>query len=77
MRGILLITSLIVGLAIHLMVIIIPLLNDITALNVLDNSGMPVFSALLSFIFLGERPTRLNILGYLAVCGASVPVAVF
>ena len=56
------ITSLIVGLAIHLMVIIIPLLNDITALNVLNNSGMPVFSALLSFIFLGERPTRLNIL---------------
>lgn len=73
----LLITSLIVGLAIHLMVIIIPLLKDITALNVLNNSGMLVFSALLSFIFLGERPTRLNILGYLAVCGASVLVAVF
>ena len=73
----LLLSSLSVGLAIHLMVIIIPLLNDITALHVLNNSGILIFSAVLSFLFFGERPTRTNILGYVAVCLASVTVALF
>lgn len=73
----LLLSSLSVGLAIHLMVIIIPLLNDITALHVLNNSGILVLSAVLSFFFFGERPTRKNIVGFATVCAASVLSALF
>ena len=73
----LILSSISVGLAIHVLVIIIPILNDITMLHVVNNSGILILSAILSFLFLGERPTRVNILGYVAVCLASVMTALF
>ncbi len=73
----LILSSLSVGLAIHILVIIIPILNDITMLHVVNNSGILVLSAVLSFIFFRERPTRKNILGFATVCLASVITALF
>lgn len=70
----LLITSVIVGLAINLLVIVIAILNDITLLHTLNNSGILIVSAILSFIFLKEKITRLNIVGYAVMCAALVLV---
>lgn len=70
----LMITSVIVGLAINLLVFVITVLNDITLLHTVNNSGILVVSAILSFIFLKEKITRLNIIGYAVMCGALVLV---
>ena len=71
------ITSVCVGLAINLFVIIVPLLDDITLLQTFNNAGILLCSAILSFIFFGERFTRANIIGYCVMCGALVLVSVF
>ena len=51
----LMITSVIVGLAINLLVFVITLLNDITLLHTVNNSGILIVSAVLSFIFFKEK----------------------
>lgn len=70
----LMITSVIVGMAINLLVFIIPLLNDITLLHAVNDSGILVLSAVLSFVFLKERINKLNIVGYAIMCVALVLV---
>ncbi|MBQ8528529.1 MAG: EamA family transporter [Clostridia bacterium] len=71
------VTSVIVGVAINILVIVIPLLNDITLLHTFNNSGILVCSAILSYIFFKERFTRINIVGCLIMCCALVLVALF
>lgn len=73
----LVVTSVIAGTAINLLVIIIGLLNDITLLYTLNNSGILLMSALLSFIFLKEKINKINLLGYVIMCGAMVLVSLF
>lgn len=70
----LMITSVLVGLAINLLVFVITLLNDITLLHTVNNSGILIVSAVLSFIFFKEKITKLNIIGYAVMCGALVLV---
>ena len=72
-----LVTAVLVGLAINLLVIIIPLLNDITMLHAVNNCGILIVSAILSFMFLKEKITRLNLVGYAVMCGALVLVVFF
>ena len=68
------VTAIIVGLAINLLVIVITLLNDITLLHTVNNSGILFVSAILSFLIFKEKITRLNILGYIVMCAALVLV---
>jgi drug/metabolite transporter (DMT)-like permease len=71
------ITSVIVGVAINILVIVIPLLNDITMLHAVNNCGILILSAVLSYIFFKERITRLNLLGCAVMCAALVLVVFF
>ena len=70
-------TSVIVGLAINILVIVIPLLNDITVLHTFNNSGILVCSAILSYIFFKERFTKINVIGCAVMCAALMLVASF
>lgn len=68
----LMITSVIVGLAINLLVFVITLLQDITLLHTVNNAGILIVSAILSFIFFKEKITKLNVAGYAVMCCALV-----
>lgn len=70
----LMITSVLVGLAINLLVFVITLLQDITLLHTVNNSGILIVSAVLSYVFFKEKITRLNIVGYAVMCAALVLV---
>ncbi len=70
----LVITSVIVGLAINLLVIVLAILKDVTLLHTVNDAGILIVSAILSLIFLKEKITKLNVAGYLVMCAAVVLV---
>lgn len=71
----LLVCSVVVGLAINVLVCIIPLVN-ITVLYTFDNAGVFLLSVLCSCVFFKEKLTKLNVAGCAVMCGALVAVAI-
>ena len=72
----LMICSIVVALAIHSMVYIIPLVN-ITVLYTMDNAGVFLLSVLSSCLFFKEKLSVLNSFGCGLMCAALVIVAMF
>ena len=71
----LLVCAVIVALAIHVMVAIIPLV-DIAVLYTFDNAGTFLFSVVASVIFFRERLSRANIAGCVLMCIGLVMVSI-
>lgn len=68
--------AVVVALAVHVMVYIIPLI-DVTVLYTFDNAGVFLCSVLASAIFFGERLKPLNAIGCALMCAALVGTAIF
>lgn len=68
--------SVVVALAVHVMVYIIPLI-DVTVLYTFDNAGVFLCSVIASCIFFRERLKPLNVVGCILMCAALVGTAIF
>ncbi len=68
--------SVVVALAVHVMVYIIPLI-DVTVLYTFDNAGVFLCSVVASCIFFRERLKPLNIVGCVLMCAGLIGTAIF